>query len=370
MLMTLVPGVLFALVAVVLLVWYPLSKKVVLDNAATLNQRHREAGVLAQLRRRSSRHYRRQLSHDRTHQNGHGRHLTCTGHHDVGALRLWHGADRRPGRSTSWPSRCTGKRSRARDRASAAALREKQGAFGRFLDTLPPVATPDDRCRGRRHHHVAVRRNTSRQVTADVNGIAEQGGVILGRNGAYLLHGRADALHVKLVGQPDRRIANAARLSGIPVERAAKRQPHRGRLSPEPVARGVPLRSDHRRLLRPGGRRDPLQRRAGGHDHRGRRPGSRRLTRQDHPGTPDPHDASLAAGIRCRSGHEPLGPIHSGGCSPPPSDAPGCGSLWPSYWWSLPPSPAVPRHPDRSTWRRSPTTRASPETPWARRPRP
>ncbi|HEX2858173.1 MAG TPA: glycoside-pentoside-hexuronide (GPH):cation symporter [Propionibacteriaceae bacterium] len=42
MLMTLVPGVLFALVAVVLLFWYPLSKKVVLENAATLARRHQQ----------------------------------------------------------------------------------------------------------------------------------------------------------------------------------------------------------------------------------------------------------------------------------------------------------------------------------------
>ncbi len=48
MLMTLVPGVLFVLVAVVLLVWYPLSRKVVLDNAATLNQRHQQTAMLAQ----------------------------------------------------------------------------------------------------------------------------------------------------------------------------------------------------------------------------------------------------------------------------------------------------------------------------------
>ena len=47
MLMTLVPGVLFGLVAVVLLVWYPLSRKVVLDNAATLAQRHQQAAAAA-----------------------------------------------------------------------------------------------------------------------------------------------------------------------------------------------------------------------------------------------------------------------------------------------------------------------------------
>jgi GPH family glycoside/pentoside/hexuronide:cation symporter len=37
---TLVPGILYALVAVILAVWYPLTKKAVLKNAETLNERH------------------------------------------------------------------------------------------------------------------------------------------------------------------------------------------------------------------------------------------------------------------------------------------------------------------------------------------
>lgn len=47
MLSTLVPGVLYALVALVLLLWYPLGKRLVLQNAETLNVRHQEAAVAA-----------------------------------------------------------------------------------------------------------------------------------------------------------------------------------------------------------------------------------------------------------------------------------------------------------------------------------
>ena len=107
----------------------------------------------------------------------------------------------------------------------SAAQREKQGLFGRFLDSLPPMATPVSSAADAAITKAQSVEATARQVTADVNGYAEQGGVILGRNGAYLLHERPNALHVKLVGQLAQRIANAARLSGIPTERALKRQP-------------------------------------------------------------------------------------------------------------------------------------------------
>jgi len=45
---TVVPGVLYALVAVALAFWYPLSKKAVAQNAATLNERHQAAAMAAE----------------------------------------------------------------------------------------------------------------------------------------------------------------------------------------------------------------------------------------------------------------------------------------------------------------------------------
>jgi len=53
---------------------------------------------------------------------------------------------------------------------------------------------------------------------------AAQGGVIMGRNGAFILAGRPASLHVLLDGPVEGRIARAARETGIGLERAARRQ--------------------------------------------------------------------------------------------------------------------------------------------------
>jgi cytidylate kinase len=53
---------------------------------------------------------------------------------------------------------------------------------------------------------------------------AEQGGVIVGRNGAFILADRPGALHVKLDGPLAQRIERAARESGIDIQQAARRQ--------------------------------------------------------------------------------------------------------------------------------------------------
>jgi len=107
----------------------------------------------------------------------------------------------------------------------SAALREKQGLLSRFLDSLPPVATLTTSAGDAAITKAQAVEETARQVTSDVAGFAEKGGVILGRNGAFLLHDRPNSLHVKLVGRLEDRVANAARTSGISPERAARRQP-------------------------------------------------------------------------------------------------------------------------------------------------
>jgi cytidylate kinase len=53
---------------------------------------------------------------------------------------------------------------------------------------------------------------------------AEQGGVVMGRNGAFVLAGRPASLHVLLDGPVEQRVARAAQQSGISAERAARRQ--------------------------------------------------------------------------------------------------------------------------------------------------
>jgi cytidylate kinase len=60
--------------------------------------------------------------------------------------------------------------------------------------------------------------------TRYVNEAAREGGVIVGRNGAFILADWPGALHVRLDGPLDQRIARAAQESGTDLERAAQRQ--------------------------------------------------------------------------------------------------------------------------------------------------
>jgi cytidylate kinase len=62
------------------------------------------------------------------------------------------------------------------------------------------------------------------QNTRFVKEAALEGGVIMGRNGAFILSGWPGALHVRLDGPLEQRIARAAQESGIDRERAARRQ--------------------------------------------------------------------------------------------------------------------------------------------------
>ena len=60
--------------------------------------------------------------------------------------------------------------------------------------------------------------------TRYVEEAAREGGVIVGRNGAFILADWPGALHVRLDGPLEQRIARAAQESGIDLEQAAKRQ--------------------------------------------------------------------------------------------------------------------------------------------------
>jgi cytidylate kinase len=62
------------------------------------------------------------------------------------------------------------------------------------------------------------------QNTRFVKEAAREGGVLVGRNGAFILADWPGALHVRLDGPLQQRIARAAQESGIDTERAAKRQ--------------------------------------------------------------------------------------------------------------------------------------------------
>lgn len=71
---------------------------------------------------------------------------------------------------------------------------------------LPGSTSPDER---------AYRMQTERVVTELADG---PGGVVLGRAGAMVLAGRPDALHVRLDGPPEARLAAAVAHLGLPVE--------------------------------------------------------------------------------------------------------------------------------------------------------
>ena len=60
--------------------------------------------------------------------------------------------------------------------------------------------------------------------TRYVQEAAREGGVIVGRNGAFILADWPGALHVRLDGPLEQRIARAAQESGIDLEQAAQRQ--------------------------------------------------------------------------------------------------------------------------------------------------
>lgn len=55
---------------------------------------------------------------------------------------------------------------------------------------------------------------------------ADEGGVVVGRNGAVILAERPNTLHVLLTGAVEDRVERAAKDAGITLEQAAKRQVH------------------------------------------------------------------------------------------------------------------------------------------------
>lgn len=63
----------------------------------------------------------------------------------------------------------------------------------------------------------------ARKQAIAVQDLVKEGGVILGRNATVILNERPNALHVKLEGPVDERIARAAEREGITKEQAALR---------------------------------------------------------------------------------------------------------------------------------------------------
>lgn len=62
------------------------------------------------------------------------------------------------------------------------------------------------------------------QNNADVRRFADEGGVIVGRNGALILADRPNTLHVLLTGEVEDRVTRAAQQLGITIAQAASRR--------------------------------------------------------------------------------------------------------------------------------------------------
>jgi cytidylate kinase len=92
------------------------------------------------------------------------------------------------------------------------------GAMGGPYATYSGLEGPGVALAQRDNHELLL------QNTRSVKEAALEGGVIVGRNGAFILSNWPGALHVRLDAPLEQRIARAAQESGIDVKRAAKRQ--------------------------------------------------------------------------------------------------------------------------------------------------
>ena len=110
-----------------------------------------------------------------------------------------------------------------------AKLREKEGLLARALSAMGQSSfggvDVGDVASGQRDNYDLVMANT-----ATVQQWARQGGVIVGRNGAFILADWPAALHVKIDGPLEQRIARAAQEAGISPDRAARRQKNEDRI--------------------------------------------------------------------------------------------------------------------------------------------
>lgn len=111
----------------------------------------------------------------------------------------------------------------------AAAERDAAEAnfFERFLRSLTPMPTDADLTwdLASRTDHEIVTENTESLLE-----LAGRGAVILGRNATKIFAREPKALHVKLTGPADARVAYAAAQAGIPLDQARKRQEREDRV--------------------------------------------------------------------------------------------------------------------------------------------
>ena len=101
------------------------------------------------------------------------------------------------------------------------AAEDRSGRAAKLPHRLSTNATPA----GMADHEIeAAGKEHARQCLEFVESHAAEGGIIQGRNGAFILRDRPNTLHVKLDGIAEKRVERAAKLTGIPLSRAARRQ--------------------------------------------------------------------------------------------------------------------------------------------------
>lgn len=105
------------------------------------------------------------------------------------------------------------------------ARREKEGRLtARLASFIPGFASEGGDPTRTMAITEASFRDLAEANTKVVHEEATKGGILMGRNGQFILAQRPNTVHVKVDGPVGARVANAARSFGIDAERAAKRQ--------------------------------------------------------------------------------------------------------------------------------------------------
>ena len=108
---------------------------------------------------------------------------------------------------------------------AAEAARAEEGGFMRMVRRVGSMHIGDAVSSGTARAEQESWVELAAQNTKIVRDQAKAGGVILGRNGAFVLQDEPRALHIKLDGHPRARAEQAARLKGISLDEATKRLP-------------------------------------------------------------------------------------------------------------------------------------------------
>lgn len=105
---------------------------------------------------------------------------------------------------------------------------KEEGVLARFFKSFTPVAEADADLTWAMD--AMADSETVAENTKTVLSSVQKGGVILGRSSTVILAKQPGAMHVKLTGPLEERVARAAKDAGIDIERARKRQAREDRV--------------------------------------------------------------------------------------------------------------------------------------------